>query len=138
MVAGLVRNDSLVTAVQTSDEIQAILQRLHGREIASLQVLGINSLKSLSPMPDAAAGEVVSECESVDRVVTVRTSNLSITFDLQRTGRLVWHQSAEPYRLTAGASRPTVRLLLTDGTGLDLIEPAKTKRITVTIESTSQ
>lgn len=134
----MVRNDAPVAAVQTSDEIRAILERLHGREIDSLQVFGINSLKSLSPMPDAVAGEVVSVCEAVDRVVTVRTSNLSITLDLQRTGRLVWLESAQPYRLTPGTSRPTVRLLLVDGSGLDLTEPAKTKRITVTLKSTAQ
>ena len=67
------------------------------------------------------------------RIVTVRTTNLSITFDLQRTGRLLWLESAEPYRYVAGTSRPTVRLLLADGSGLDLTEPAKTKRISVTL-----
>lgn len=34
--------------------------------------------------------------------------------------------------LSAG-TQPTVRLLLADGNGLDLTEPAKTKRITVTV-----
>jgi hypothetical protein len=96
-------------------------------------VFGINSLKSLLPMPEAITGEVVTAAEIADRIVAVRTASHSIAFDLQRTGRLIWLESAEPYRLIAGASRPMVRLLLADGSGLDLTEPAKTKRITVTL-----
>jgi hypothetical protein len=122
-----------VSAIQSAEQIKALLDRLHGREIAFLQVIGINSLKSLSPMPAAVIGEVVTASEVADRIVTVRTASHSIAFDLQRTGRLVWLDSAEPWRLVAGASRPTVRLLLADGSGLDLTEPTKTKRITLTL-----
>jgi hypothetical protein len=122
-----------MAAVQSPNEIQTVLERLHGREIAGLQVLGINSLKSLSPMPDALAGEIVTASELTDRIFTVHTNSISMTCDLQRTGRLVWLDTAEPYRLAAGTSRPTARLLMADGSGLDLTEPAKTKRITVTL-----
>lgn len=125
-------------AIQSAEQIQELLDRLRGREIAKLQVLGINSLKSLSPTPEALTGEIVSGSDVVDRILTVRTANLSITFDLQRTGRLVWLESAEPYRLVAGTSRPTVRLLLADGSGLDMTEPAKTKRITVALATTGK
>ena len=99
-------------------------------------MLGINSLKSLVPMPDALTGQRITGTAVAERMVTVHTATLSITFDLQRTGRLVWLDSAEPYRLVAGASRPTVRLILADGSGLDLTEPAKTKRITVALAAT--
>ena len=49
----------LMAAIQTPDEIQAILTRLEGEQIATLQVLGINSLKSSSPMPHALEGDMV-------------------------------------------------------------------------------
>lgn len=123
----------MVPSIQSAEQIQEHLDRLRGREIATFQVLGINSLKSLSPTPEDLIGEVIAESEVVERILTVRTTNLSITFDLQRTGRLVWLESAAPYRPTDGTSRPTVRLLLTDGSALDFTEPAKTKRITVTL-----
>ncbi|MFD8253396.1 hypothetical protein [Streptomyces werraensis] len=119
--------------IQSAAEIEPLLEPLTGQKIAALQVLGINSLKTLSPRLEALAGEVVTAADVVDRTLRVDTTSHVISFDLQRTGRVVLLESAEPYRFVAGANRPTVRLLMMDGTGLDLIEPAKTKRITVTI-----
>ncbi|MGW3459006.1 hypothetical protein ACWDE9_05200 [Streptomyces olivaceoviridis] len=119
--------------IQSAAEIEPLLEPLTGQKIAALQVLGINSLKTLSPPLEALAGEVVTAADVVDRTLRVDTTSHVISFDLQRTGRVVLLESAEPYRFVAGANRPTVRLLMVDGKGLDLIEPAKTKRITVTI-----
>ena len=120
-----------MASTQTTEEIHNMLSRLEGQEIASLQVLGINSLKSFSPAPDAIVGEVIAASDVKGRTIRIRTSKFQVTIDLQRTGRVVPLSGAEPYALAAGSSRPTVRLLLIDGTGLDLTEPAKTKRITV-------
>ncbi len=122
-----------MASTQTTEEIRDMLSRLEGQEIVSLQVLGINSLKSFSPAPDAIVGEVVVGSDVQGRTFTIRTSRFQVAIDLQRTGRLVPLSGAEPYALAAGSSRPTVRLLLANGAGLDLIEPAKTKRITVTL-----
>lgn len=124
-----------MTATQTPDEIQAILTLLEGEETATLQVLGINSLKSFSPMPDALAGDTIESSTLVDRQFTVCTTAHRIAVDLQRTGRLVWLPAAEPYVIAAGSARPTVRLVLTSGQGLDLTEPARSKRITVTLSA---
>ena len=125
----------VMAAVQTSDEICALLSRLEGEEITTLQVLGINSLKSLSVMPDALAGKKIESARVLDRMATVTTADHQMIFDLQRTGKLIWLPRAEPYVMTAGSSRPTVRLVLASGQGLDLTEPAKTKRITVTLST---
>lgn len=122
-----------MATIQTDDEIRDILVRLEGEEIATLQVLGINSLKSLSPTPEAVAGDVIESTSVAGRLVVAMTSSHQMVFDLQRTGRLVWLSEAEPYVMTAGSSRPTVRLVLASGQGLDLTEPAKTKRITVNL-----
>ncbi len=122
-----------MTAAQTIDEIQAILDRLQGEVIATLQVLGINSLKSTSPLPEAVVGDAVEMASVESRFVSITTSLHVIVLDLQRTGKLVWLENAQPYVMVAGASRPTVRLLLASGQGLDLTEPAKTKRVTVTV-----
>ncbi|MGY1609372.1 hypothetical protein [Geodermatophilus sp. SYSU D00700] len=126
-----------MAAIQTSDEIESLLARLEGMEIERLQVLGINSLKSLSPMPEALAGDVIASTSVEDHLLTIVTAAHQVVFDLQRTGKLVWLRSATPYVMTAGSTRPTVRLILADGQGLDLTEPAKTKRISVTISSRS-
>lgn len=126
-----------MAAVQSLEDIQSLLVRLVGREIRALQVFGINSLKSVSPMPDSLAGEVIESMNVDERLFTVITSGHRVVFDLQRTGRVVWLANAEPYATSAGSSRPTIRLILADGEGLDLTEPAKTKRITVTISNRS-
>lgn len=122
-------------AIQTPDEIQSLLTQLEGQKIAALQVLGINSLKSMVPMPDALSGEAVESASVADRFVTVVTGAYKIVFDLQRTGKLVWRPEAVPYAKSTGSPRPTVRVVLANGQGLDLTEPAKTKRITVTIST---
>lgn len=126
-----------MAAIQTCDEIQSLVTQLEGQEIAALQVLGINSLKSMAPMPDVLAGDVIESSTVTDRHFTMCTPTHEVTFDLQRTGKLVWLREAAPYVMSAGSSRPTVRVVLANGQGLDLTEPAKTKRITVTISTRS-
>lgn len=116
---------------QTSDDISAILARLHWRTVSLLQVLGINSLKSVTPPLEDLVGEGIEGSDVDDRIVTLHTARYSVVFDLQRTGKVVWLHSAEPYRLAPGAM-PTVRLI-TDGGAIDLTEPAKSKRITVVL-----
>ncbi|GHJ40459.1 hypothetical protein [Streptomyces sp. TS71-3] len=123
---------------QSAAEIASLLERLKGKKIATLQVLGVNSLKSISPLPEAVVGEAVTDVDVVERIINVHTAGHRISFDLQRTGRVVTLDSAEPYRLAAGVSRPTARLLMVDGSGVDLTEPAKTKRVTVTIVTRSE
>lgn len=126
-------HDALVAVNQSPDEILTILRRLHGQKIAALQVLGINTLKSVSPLPEALVEETVTGLEVAGRTLRIVTAHYEITIDLQRTGKVVWLDTAEPYGLVPGSARPTVRLLLVGGAGLDLTEPARTKRITVTL-----
>lgn len=130
---GQMREDVAMAATQTPDEIQTILARLEGEEISALQVLGINSLKSHSPMPEALQGDKIESTAVFDRHVTLITTAHEVAFDLQRTGKLVWLPEAKPHAVTARSARPTVRLILASSHGVDLIEPAQTKRITVTL-----
>lgn len=122
-----------MATIQSAAEIIPLLGRLKGQKIAALQVFGINSLKTVSPSPEALVGEVVTAVDIAERRISIYTTGHCISLDLQRTGRLVFLESAEPYRLVGMVSRPTIRLLMAGGSALDLTEPAKTKRITVTI-----
>lgn len=130
-------HDAHMATIQSAAEIAPLLERLKGKKIATFQVLGVNSLKTVSPLPEALVGEAVTEVDVVERIINMHTTGHRISFDLQRTGRVVMLESAEPYRHAAAGSRPTVRLLMADGSGVDLTEPAKTKRITVTIVTRS-
>jgi hypothetical protein len=121
-------------AVQSPREIDDLLTgQLVGRSIRQLQVLGVNSLKTLTPPADALVGERVRGARCEDRVIGISTAAFEIRIDLQRTGRVTWLKSADAWRLSSGVPLPSARLLLDDGTGLDFTEPAKTKRITVTL-----
>ncbi|MEU4603492.1 hypothetical protein AB0F43_10980 [Kribbella sp. NPDC023972] len=126
-----------MATVQSEEEIRDLLTRLVGEKITGFQVLGINSLKSLAPPPDAVVGEVVSAIEVAGRILRLQTIAVTVTVDLQRVGKLVWLKAAEPFRHSPGVPMPTVRLLLEGGAGLDLTEPAKTKRITVALTAGS-
>lgn len=122
--------------MQTTDEIASTMERLHGKRIALLQVLGINSLKSLTPPVETLVGDTVEGSEVAERILALQTSSHLVTFDLQRTGKVVWLGSAEPFRIGVGPM-PTVRLITDDG-AVDLTEPAKTKRITVVVDERSK
>lgn len=130
-----VREDGLVASAQTADDIESTIERLNGTRITLLQVLGINSLKSLTPPVDAVVGDTVEGIDVAERTLTLRTSRHLITFDLQRTGKVVWLGSSGPFRVGSGPM-PTVRLT-TNGGAVDFIEPAKTKRITVAVNERS-
>lgn len=121
-----------MTPIQTAEEVQELLNRLLGEEIVDLQVLGINSLKTLSPAPRDLVGDVIERCHVDHRILTIFTGRHTIRIDLQRAGRLVWWSAVAPVTPGAGP-RPTVRIALGGGQGVDLTEPSKTKRITITI-----
>ena len=128
------RQNVLMPSVQSPREIDDLLAvQLVGRSIGQMQVLGVNSLKTITPSPDALAGEQVQSARSEERVIVISTTGYEIRVDLQRTGRVTWLKSAQPWLVSSGTPLPTIRLLLDDGTGLDFTEPAKTKRVTVTL-----
>jgi hypothetical protein len=123
---------------QPPHEIDDLLAgQLIGRSIRQLQVLGINSLKTVTPSADELVGEQVRSARCEERVIAISTAAYNIRVDLQRTGRVTWLKSADAWQLSSGVPLPTVRLLLDDGTGLDFTEPAKTKRVTVSLLSGS-
>lgn len=117
---------------QSRQEISDILDRVIGRTVAEFQVFGINSLKSVSPAPADVVGSRIDAASVEDRILELRTLDHVVRIDLQRTGRLIWSGRASAGAAGIGA-RPTVRLALDDGQGVDFTEPAKTKRITVRI-----
>src|SRR4051794_29121234 len=105
-----------MVAVQSTDEILGLLDRLVGEAIAELQVLGINNLKSVTPSPSEVVGSKVLDASLVDRTLTIEAGAFFLTFDLQRTGRLEWLDAAAPARI-GQPGLPTVRLLLESGSG---------------------
>ena len=123
-----------VPSVQSPREIDGLLAgQLVGRSIRQLQVLGVNSLKTITPSADALVGERVRSAHCEERVIVISTTAYEVRIDLQRTGRVTWLKSADVWQVSSGVSLPSMRLLLDDGSGLDFAEPARTKRISVSL-----
>lgn len=118
----------------SEDDLLGVPNRLIGETVAELQILGINSLKSVTPSPLDLAGLKITEVSVTGRTLDIRMGAHAATVDLERTGRLVWLDNAQPAQVGSRAL-PTARLLLRSGAGLDFTEPAKTKRITVTLRA---
>lgn len=125
-----------MSSVQSPGEIDDLLAgQLIGRSVRQLQVLGINSLKTVTPSVAELVGQQVRDARCDERVIIISTAAYEIRVDLQRTGRVTWLKSADAWQLSSGVPLPTARLLLDDGTGLDFTESAKTKRVTVSLAS---
>jgi hypothetical protein len=123
-----------VPSVQSPREIDELLAgHLVGRSIRQLQVLGVNSLKTVTPRPDVLVDAEVRSARCEGRIITISTAAHEVRIDLQRTGRVALLSDADAWQPSTRAPLPSVRLLLDDGTGLDLTEPAKTKRISVSV-----
>ncbi|WP_326561223.1 hypothetical protein [Micromonospora sp. NBC_01796] len=68
------------------------------------------------------------------RQLTIVSDAHTIEIDLAWTGTVIpLRKDVAPWRLSDGIAMPTVRLVFDDGTGIDFREPAKTKRITVSV-----
>lgn len=129
---------SPMPSVQSPREIDDLLAgQLVGRSIRQLQVLGVNSLKTVSPSVNELVGEYVRSASCEERVIAISTTACEIRVDLQRIGRVTWLENADAWQLSSGVPLPTVRLLLDDGSGLDFTESAKTKRVAVSLLSGS-
>ena len=121
-------------SVQSPHQIDELLaDHLVGRSIRQLQVLGVNSLKTVVPHLDALIGEEVRSARCEERILIISTAVHKVRIDLQRTGRVTWLSRTEAWQASSGVPLPSVRLLLDDGTGFDLTEPARTKRIAVSL-----
>lgn len=56
-----------------------------------------------------------------------------MVFDLQHARRLVWVSKTALYIITVSSPRPIVRPVLASGRSLDLTEPSKARRATVSL-----
>lgn len=123
-----------MTPPQSTAEILALLERLVGESVSQFQVLGINSLKSVTPTTNDLAGRVITAVSADDRRLEIELGDVSATVDLQRTGRLAWLETASQAQI-GQANLSTLRLILESGSGLDFTEPATTKRISVSLSA---
>lgn len=119
----------------TPPDAQALLTQLAGKQVAALQIYGVNSLKTLDPsLADLTEDVIVGVQPGGDgRCLDLILDRHVVEVDLARTGVAVFLPSAQPWTPSGRSQPPTGRLILTDGSGVDFKEPARTKRITFSV-----
>lgn len=123
-----------------TQDAEALRGSITSKQIASMQVLGINSLKSLQPSPESMAGQVITDLsldESTRKIEIILDQHI-ILVDMARTGTVVALERSLAWQASEKSPTPTARILFTDGSALDFREPAKTKRISFTIQNVGQ
>lgn len=129
------RNDGPVALITDPARVTAELEaKVVGREIAALEVLAINALKTVSPGLDELIGdEVRSASFNGAGQLEIECRRHTIEVDLARTGVIEHSPRLTFWRPAGTRTPPTGRLLLRDGSGVDFKEPPPTKRITFAV-----
>lgn len=114
---------------QGPDAAAALLkENALGCTVESFHVFGINSLKTLQP-PTSLAGGTLTDVAVEDSFLLVTVNEWELKIDLQRTGAATWFSPSTNSTDGARLSTVTGQILFTDGSRVDFVEPAKTKRI---------
>lgn len=128
--------DTIIEGYGLSDTDRAasaadLMSAAVGLTISSIQVLGINALKTMDPPITSAIGQrVVSVTSTSPQTVRLILEDLLIEFNLERVGIVAVSYAPTAWKISDG-HMPTVRVLVDGGPTFDLREPSKTKRITL-------
>ncbi len=106
--------------------------RLEGRAIARVDVVAFSALKTYDPPLSALAGAIVDDVNRHGKFLDVEASGLHLVVHLSRAGWVRWRDevpSAPPKPSTR--SPLAARVVLDDGSGLDITEAGTQKRLAV-------
>lgn len=106
---------------------------LIGQTIQTVQVLSPNALTQVLDL-HILEGLVVTDAVCMNGFAVLSTTTSTLRIDLQRTGKAAWVEDSNPWQAGSGP-RPTIRFVTSEGS-LDFVEPARTKRIRLTLEAT--
>jgi len=113
-------------------EVEALAQdlrgRLDGRAIGEVQLASFTALKTFDPPVTALAGTLVDDVTRHGKFLDIDASGTHLVMHLARAGWVRWREEvpATPPRMS-GKSPVAARIVLDDGTGLDVTE-AGTKK----------
>ena len=109
-------------------------ERLTGRVIDRLTIVAFSALKTFDPPPEAVKGTTISGVTRHGKFLDFAAGDLHIVIHLARAGWIRWRDGAPP----PPSGRPTkgplaARLVLDDGTGLDITEAGTKKSLAISI-----
>ncbi|HET7388758.1 MAG TPA: DNA-formamidopyrimidine glycosylase family protein [Nocardioidaceae bacterium] len=104
--------------------------RLHGRALARIDVVAFSALKTFDPPVTALHGAFVEDVSRHGKFLDVTAGGLHLVVHLSRAGWIRWRD--EVPSLPARSSRKSplaVRVVLDDGSGLDITEAGTKKSL---------
>jgi formamidopyrimidine-DNA glycosylase len=112
--------------------------RLIGRQIARLEIVAFQALKTYDPPVTALDGATITAIERhgkfLDITATLQEGDpLHVVIHLARAGWLRWRANAPTPSVRRGAGPLAARLVLEDGSGFDLTEAGTKKSLAVSV-----
>ena len=117
-------------------EVEALAQDLRGRladrAIVRVDVAAFSALKTFDPPLSALHGTLVEDVTRHGKFLDVTTSGLHLVMHLSRGGWIRWRETVpETPPRPSNKSPLAARVVLDDGSGLDIIEAGTRKRLAI-------
>jgi formamidopyrimidine-DNA glycosylase len=104
--------------------------RLEGRAIATVHLAAFNALKTFDPPVSALTGTLVDDVTRHGKFLDIDASGLHVVLHLARAGWVRWKDEVPPLPPRPGSkSGLAVRIVLDDGSGLDVTEAGTKKSL---------
>jgi len=117
-------------------EVEALVQdlrrRLDGHAIARVDLAAFSALKTYDPPLQALHGTLVDGVERHGKFLDVATSGLHLVIHLSRAGWIRWREEVPKTPPRPSNKSPiAARVVLDDGSGLDITEAGTQKRLAI-------
>ena len=107
--------------------------RLSGRTVARLDIIAFAALKTFDPPTSALSGKTVGNVTRHGKFLDVSIGELHLVMHLARAGWIRWRDEA-PQRIARPGKTPlAARLVLDDGSGIDITEAGTKKSLAIHI-----
>jgi formamidopyrimidine-DNA glycosylase len=103
--------------------------RLTGRTVDRLDVLSFTVLKTFEISPSALSGDVVRSVARHGKFLDLSIGDIHLVMHLARAGWIRWREGPPPPPSRLGKSAVAARLVLDDGSGLDVTEAGTKKSL---------
>jgi formamidopyrimidine-DNA glycosylase len=103
--------------------------RLNGRTVAQLQLLSFAALKTFDPPVSSLAGQTVETVSRHGKFLDLQIGGLHLVIHLARAGWIRWRENAPQPSKALGKGPLAARLVLDDGSGLDITEAGTKKSL---------
>jgi formamidopyrimidine-DNA glycosylase len=105
--------------------------RLVGREIRRLDILSFSALKTFQISVDALAGQTIDGAARHGKFLDFRVGETHLIMHLARAGWIRWRDNAPQPSKALGRGPLTARLILDDGSGVDVTEYGTKKSLAI-------